>query len=184
MGNLVVQVLIVTLVIGMQVNSNHSNLRRLLYSPSKTQGFTLIEILVVLLIIGITISFALLAFGDFGEKRRIITKAEEFSQYIKVIQQQAILEATPYAIQIHPKNFTVLRFKKSNWQLVPAKAIFRHATFPDGMVAHLTPNTMIVINPSGNITPFQLDFGTKKQPIIVRMISKSDDISLLNGITS
>ncbi len=34
-------------------------------------GFTLIEILVVIVIVGITLSFALLAFGDFGSERRI-----------------------------------------------------------------------------------------------------------------
>ena len=40
------------------------------------KGFTLIEVMVVVVIIGITIGFAMLSFGDFGQSRRLLTAAE------------------------------------------------------------------------------------------------------------
>ncbi len=75
------------------------------------RGFTLIEILVVLLIIGITMGFALMAFGDFGEKRRIVVAAEQFTNLIKLVQQQAILETSTLGIDVHDNHYDVLRFK-------------------------------------------------------------------------
>ncbi len=65
MGNLAEQVLMQRLATGMRRN----------------KGFTLIEILIVIVIIGITIGFALLAFGDFGESKRIIAALEQVEKY-------------------------------------------------------------------------------------------------------
>lgn len=134
------------------------------------KGFTLIEILVVLLIIGITMGFALMSFGDFGEKRRIIVAAEQFTQYVKLVQQQAILETSTLGINFKNDSYQVLRFKApASWSPLPAKSIFHRQHFPRGLVINLKkantkPGTpIIIINSSGDMTPFTLDFGTSKQ---------------------
>ncbi len=44
---------------------------KLVIGMKNHKGFTLIEILIVLMIIGITLSFAILSFGDFGEGRKV-----------------------------------------------------------------------------------------------------------------
>ena len=67
-----------------------STLNTVIGMRNRDQGFTLIEILVVVLIIGITLGFALLAFGDFGRQRQIITAAETFVNYVTLVEQQAL----------------------------------------------------------------------------------------------
>lgn len=163
MVNLVVLALTPTLVTGMPAN----------------KGFTLIEILVVILIIGITLGFALLAFGDFGGKRRIIIAAEQFTNYVKLVQQQAILETRTLGIKLNNKGYQVVRFESSmNWQPMPSKGIFRPQHFPDNLVltikdpSNKQDQPSIIINAMGDTTPFTLDFGTNTQESLITLQSE------------
>jgi general secretion pathway protein H len=134
------------LVIGMRVKS----------------GFTLVEILVVLLIIGITLGFALLAFGDFGEKRRILTGAEAFAHYLKLIREEAILEGGTFGIHITPHTYQVLRFQDpGGWKTEESTRLFRVRNFPKNTSVRLKTNISskspeIILHASGDMTPFVL----------------------------
>jgi general secretion pathway protein H len=61
-------------------------------NKSRPQGFTLVEIMVVVLIIGIAASFAALRFGDFGQTRRMQNSAREIYLLLHTAQQQAVLQ--------------------------------------------------------------------------------------------
>ena len=147
-----------------------------------SRGFTLVEILVVVLIVGITLGFALLAFGDFGGNRRIIIAAEQFVNYVKLVQQQAILETSTLAITINKNNYQVLRFHPpATWQPMPQKAIFRSQHFPESAVIYIEKNNAvkaggpaIIINASGDMTPFILHVGTAKQPDLATIVGTYD----------
>lgn len=149
-------------------------------------GFTLIEILVVLLIIGITFGFALLAFGDFGEKHRITTAAEQLKQYIHVIQQQAILESNTFGIRFKTDGYETVRFKAPNaWQTIAHPNIFRYHMFPTHLVFHFvgkigTP--AIIINASGEMNTFNLELGTNEQSKMITILGQSTgDITIQHG---
>jgi general secretion pathway protein H len=145
---------------------------------TKHRGFTLIEILVVIVIIGITLTFALMAFGDFGEKRRILVAGEQFNHYLKLVQHQAIIENSTFGIAIHKNGYQVLRFKAPNiWAPLSSGSIFHIQHFPTGLVIHLqnkvdNPDApAIIIHSSGNISAFKLDFGSAKQEQMITLIS-------------
>jgi len=143
-------------------------------------GFTLIEILIVVLIIGITLGFALLAFGDFGANRRAVVSAEEFSSYIKLVQHQAILEANALGVRIDKQSYETYRFEHGIWQPMPEKSIFHRRILPSPIVANLrnnlrnAKNPAIVITGSGAMTEFIIDFGTEKKPDTMIVIGKKD----------
>lgn len=150
------------------------------------QGFTLIEILVVILIIGITLGFALLAFGDFGGKRRIIIAAEQFVNYVKFIQQEAILETGTLGIVFDNNGYHVMRFQPpKNWQPMPPKGIFHQQRFPSNAVVHLnssltkTGEPQIVMNAAGDMTAFKINFGSSKQVNIADVIGERDGTIVL-----
>lgn len=137
------------------------------------RGYTLIEILIVVVIISITVAFAVLAFGDFGKNRRILLSAEQFANYVKLIQQQAILETKPFGLYINGNTYQAFRFTTpGNWNALPQTSIFRKRFFPDGALIILNAsgqqnnNPQIIIHASGDITPFVLDvLSNKKEPI-------------------
>jgi len=179
MANQVEQELMRKLVIGMQ--NNRGNLH----------GFTLIEILVVVLIIGITIGFALLAFGDFGSNRRILMSAEQFVNYVKFVQHQSILETSTLGIRLNQNSYQVLRFEApSNWQVMPKNSIFHQQQFPDSAIVYFenttdkNGNPQIIINSSGDMTAFKLTVGSSKQAIITRIIGESNGAITLQFLKS
>ena len=155
------------------------------------RGFTLIEILVVVLIIGITLGFAMLAFGDFGGSRRIQVAAEQFVSYVKLVQQQAILESSTLGIKLNGNSYQALRFQaKANWQPLSHHKIFHVQHFPEQAVTHLitkrnkTGTPEIVINASGDLTPFKLQIGTAKHANLVTIVGQHNGNISLQGLES
>ncbi|OGV29193.1 MAG: type II secretion system protein GspH [Legionellales bacterium RIFCSPHIGHO2_12_FULL_35_11] len=142
-------------------------------------GFTIIEILVVLLIISITTSFAVLSFGDFGKSKKIINYANHFVNQLELIKNEAILLDITLMIQIKENGYTVLERKSSHkWQ--PLKnGLIKRQIFPNNMKAFFSTKTYknyIIIGPSGEVSPFILSFGESKHERIVSIIAYSNGI--------
>ena len=156
-------------------------MRKLVIGMQTKRGFTLIEILVVVVIIGITIGFALLAFGDFGGKRRIQVAAEQFKDFSQVVRQQAIYESSTFAIKVTKSSYQALRFEvKGGWRTLPGRGIFHERHFPSNAIIDLdTPGKIlgapdIIISSSGDVTPFTLYIGTVKEYRIATVIGTAD----------
>lgn len=150
--------------------------------PSKNprliaQGFTLIEILVVMLILGITITFAMLSFGDFGVKRRVVLATEQFVNFVKLVQQQAVLETSTLGIIVDQNTYQAMRFDPDQgWQSFPVNSIFRMREFPSSVHLQFKPRIasghapQIVINESGEMNRFQL-----------HVLMKTDEVADITG---
>ncbi len=143
-------------------------------------GFTLIEILVVLVIIGITLGFAILSFGDFGQSRRIITAAEQTLGALQSIRHQAMLQSKAYGLSINSQGYTVVEYTQArHWEPAQSTFLGKPTPFPkQGVVAFqpLNPHQKpgIIFYSTGEITPFRLVFGTPKQPSIIQIIGKEN----------
>jgi general secretion pathway protein H len=139
------------------------NSKALPVTRTKHRGFTLIEILVVLLIVGIVIGFAVVAFGDFGASRRVKFAAEQFINDVKMAQHQAILETATFGVLVGNSTFQVYRYDSVNhWQTLKTNKVFRRYEFPDQVALHFQPNIesfktpQIIINESGDMNSFTL----------------------------
>lgn len=150
-------------------------------SSDCSRGFTLIEILVVVLIVGITIGFALLAFGDFGSKRRIVMATEQFVNYVKLVQHQAILETSTLGISVDHNNYQVLRLNSTaGWQSMAEKSVFHQQHFPESTIVRFDnlentkKNPQIIINSSGDMTAFTLTISSGKEIDIANIMGKSN----------
>ncbi|KTD19442.1 general secretion pathway protein LspH [Legionella israelensis] len=147
----------------------------------------MIEILVVLIIIGITISFALLAFGDFGVSRRISMATDQFANTLRLAQQQAILESSTLGIIMKNGSYQIYRFQPNKgWNPVSNKGVFAVQHFPPQAATRLKVSSTvkkgapdIIINSSGDITPFTLNIMTKNQEIVKTLIGRHDGYLLI-----
>lgn len=156
------------------------------------RGFTLIEILVVIVITGIILSVTLLAFGDFGAGRKAVVSAEHFASYVKLVQHRAILEVNTLGININRNGYETFRFEQGlRWQPMPKNSLFHWQPFPKHVVVSLKAAIRnrdnrpdIVINPSGDMSPFELTFGTPEKPRLAVLIGgHNGDIELTNSDT-
>lgn len=140
-------------------------------------GFTLIEILIVIVIIGIIASVAIISYGDFGARRRVISSADNFINFFGLVQKEAMLEGRAMAIQVHKDKYRALEFKQNHW-LPLQDSIFKSQKVAHGTLMYLFINKrkskrdIIIINPAGDITPFQLKFGKDRKNIVVTIIGQ------------
>ncbi|WP_058479633.1 type II secretion system minor pseudopilin GspH [Legionella waltersii] len=156
------------------------------------KGFTLIEILIVIVIIGITIGFALVAFGDFGESKRIRFAAEQLLNTIKLSQQKAILESSTLGLKLDKSSYQILKFvNNKEWKPISNQGIFKIHYLPSHTVLHLKKNGNsehnspdIILMPSGDMTLFTLDFGSNSEQSITRIIGSSNGDLELNSARS
>ena len=146
------------------------------------RGFTLVELLVVVFIIGITASIALLSFGDFGASRKTKISAEQFANYIKMIQHNAILEMNTMGIRLVKEGYEIYRLENdSTWLPMPKNGPIHAQNFPKNVIVNLySPQKTIarpdiIIDSSGDISEFKMDFGTSSS---LQQVSLS---SLHNG---
>lgn len=138
----------------------------------QNKGFTLIEILIVIVIIGITVGFALISFGDFGQGRSVLFSAEQLANTLQLAQQQAILEANTLGLRIDNNGYQILKFQE-RWKPISNKGIFKVIHFPKNTLVNLkttnhppigTPS--IILYASGDMTPFTLILGTPQEHVI------------------
>lgn len=144
---------------------------------SANRGFTLIEILIVIVIIGITVSFAMLAFGDFGQERRILFAAEQLRSSLRLAQEQSILKTATMGVRIDNTSYQIVKFQESSgWSNNNNKGIYKTVLFPNNTVINLKTDHKpknkepeIIINTSGDMTPFTLVFGSTSKPVITTL---------------
>lgn len=144
------------------------------------RGFTLIEILVVLLIIGISSSIAFIAFGDFGAGRKIVVAGEQFSSYMQFLQQRAILESNTFGVKLDKDSYETLSLKDGvSWQSMPKTSHFHRQYFPKKSVvvfkrkfSNAKGEPDIIVYPSGEMSEFELMFGSATEPDLITLIGK------------
>lgn len=142
-------------------------------------GFTLIEIMVVVVIAGIILSFALLAFGDFGRERRIFIAAEQFKNFVKLVQHQAMVESSTLGVRVTNKGYQVLRLKPpSHWEVLK-QPVFHHR-FPAHTVIWFhearSEQPQLLVNAVGNLSAFQLDFKIQPDHLVATVTATADGV--------
>lgn len=144
----------------------------------KSHGFTLIEILIVIVIITVTVNFAILSFGDFGTKTKITHAAENFADLVLLIKKEAILTDQTMAIKINQDSYEILRLNNNTWQTLK-NSIYKKTYLPSGSVMflvkkkHKTKLNYIIINATGRVSPFTLSLGKNKDKILLTIIGDS-----------
>lgn len=133
-------------------------------------GFTLIEIMVVLMILGVIMTIAVISFGDFGTKKNVLAEGNRLIQAINLAKQEAILDNTTLALRVHKNGYDFFKFSAQNhWIAMPSPLFHRH--FPPNILLnqHGPKSTQILIDASGTIRPFEFALGTEEQPNIISL---------------
>lgn len=141
-----------------------------------------------MVIIGIVLSFVVVAFGDFGQSRRVMMQQQHLGDLIKLARIRAIIEAKTYGLNISKTHHTFYQFEPNSHDALGQWSALSSDLFKkSGLAAHQqmtythplnkqTPE--IILTPDGQVTPFQLTLTTQSHEKITMTVSINGLVTL------
>jgi general secretion pathway protein H len=144
----------------------------------RSKGFTLVEILVVVVIMAIVISLAVLSIGTTGRDAQLDEESRRIEGLVGLLHERALLEGRDFGLRIEPAayEFVVYDSRRDRWVPLDQEHEFRRRALPKGVSFQLeldsrivvikpmdrnltsdaTPPPQLAIAASGEGTPFRL----------------------------
>jgi general secretion pathway protein H len=174
--------------------------------PRPAHGFTLLELLVVLVVVSIMISMAMLSFGVLGRDRQSEEETRRFWVVLQQAREEAELQAEDLAVFISAEAYEYLRFdsRRNEWQTIEYDELFQQRQLPDGLRFRLRVESRdVVLKPdlpdrgdkdenkkwppqvmvlsSGEVMPFELEIERDGAPSLWRVTAlANNDLRLEN----
>lgn len=101
--------------------------------PSNERGFSLLELLVVIVIIAILFTFTTLAVRGTSPEELIQTEAQRLDRLIQLALEEAILKGAEYGLEFKPDSYRFLLFIENTWQPLEDDRLLRQRQLPENM---------------------------------------------------
>lgn len=159
--------------------------------PGKNNGFTLIEILVVLVLVGLLAALAVFTMGGNSQQREMKKEVRELYLLMQTASEQAVLNNKELGLLFEDNGYQFVAFQDATgeWKAT-GERIFQARDFPDWIEAtrfiesdaprlasaedKLRPD--LVFFSSGETTPFELEFTIGSETDYTHILA-SDGIS-------
>jgi len=101
----------------------------------KQIGFTLIEILVVVIIVATISGIALMSMGLIGDDRELDTERKRLATLIEVAQDEAMMQGREFGVELMTSTYRFVEFDpfSSQWSEILGDDLFRLRKLPEGM---------------------------------------------------
>lgn len=142
---------------------------------SRLTGFTLLELLVVLVIVGITLSFAVLSLGLRSDKDIVLEESRRLTALMQLASEEAVIQGRELAMQLDGESYRFLLLdNKNRWQAIEADEVLRERSLPEGLQAELVvegigktgatlSGSLVYFYSTGEVSPFQLSLQDRQR---------------------
>jgi general secretion pathway protein H len=113
----------------------------------RSKGFTLVEILVVVVIMAIVISLAVLSIGITGRDTQLDEESRRIEGLVGLLHERALLEGRDFGLRIEPDAYEFLVYVPAHdrWERMNQDKEFRHRTLPKGVTFQLQLDSQTVV---------------------------------------
>ncbi|MGI9223336.1 MAG: type II secretion system minor pseudopilin GspH [Woeseiaceae bacterium] len=103
--------------------------------PRNNRGFTLIEILVVVVIVATIVGTVVLSMGLIGDDRELDTERNRIASLIEVAQDEAMMQGREFGIEFMLTSYRFVEYDPFGfqWSEVPGDELFRLRELPEEM---------------------------------------------------
>ena len=143
----------------------------------RSSGFTLLEVLVVIVIIGIITSMAMVSTRVLGGDHEMDQEARRLVAVLTQAREDAMLEGRDVGLRIDARGYDFMHYdgRIEQWELVGEDPLLRERSLPDGLEASLLlesrsvrlpprvaptererPLPQVVLMASGDLVPFEV----------------------------
>ena len=146
------------------------------------RGFTLLELLVVLVMIGVILGVMMISLGDGGRSDRIRQEGRRIATLFNLLGQEAVLNSAEYGVILEKDSYRFLRFVENDWQPIGGDSMFAEHKLPTDMALSLymdklsvsleppllkddeKPKPQLLFFSSAERTPFELELAYRDPP--------------------
>lgn len=164
------------------------------------RGFTMLELLVVLVVVGIMVSMATLSFGVLGRDRQSEEETRRFWAVLQQAREEAELQAEDIAVFISADSYEYLRFdpRRNEWLSLADDELYAPRELPEGLrfrlrvesrEAVLKPGLpdrsdeeenqkwppQVMVLSSGEVMPFELELERDGAPSVWRVTGQANN---------
>ncbi|MCK4834310.1 MAG: type II secretion system minor pseudopilin GspH [Gammaproteobacteria bacterium] len=112
----------------MQANLYRS--KNVISYAGREKGFTLLELLVVVVIVAILFTYTTLAIRSDSAEDTIKKEAHRMERLVQLALEEAILRGEEYGIEVHLDGYRFLRFTENQWLPLSGDKILRARALP------------------------------------------------------
>jgi general secretion pathway protein H len=116
-------------------------------SATRAAGFTLIEILVVVVIMAIVISMAVLSINTTGRDQQLDQESMRIEGLLNLLHDRALVEGRDFGMRVQPGAYEFVYYDgiRGRWMRFDQEREFRHRELPKGVSFQLTLDSVKVV---------------------------------------
>jgi general secretion pathway protein H len=113
----------------------------------RSRGFTLVEILVVVVIMAVVISLAVLSIGVTGRDAQLDEETRRIEGLLGLLHERALFEGRDFGLRIEPSSYGFVEYQpaRDRWTAMAQDREFRHRELPKGLSFELQLDSQTVV---------------------------------------